>query len=72
MSSKKYKTNDLILASYLKHKGIELDSYQKDPKGRVTFYFNVSDADVEALIVQYLNSEEGAFYDELKVLKRLT
>lgn len=72
MSSKIYKTNDLILASYLKHKGLSLDSYQKDAKGRVTFQFNVSDEDIEKLVVQYLNSEERAFYDELKALKRLT
>jgi len=72
MSSKNFKTNDLILASYLRHKGIALDAYQKDEKGRVTFQFIVSEGDIEKLVVQYLNSEERAFYDELKALKRLT
>jgi len=72
LSSNLYQTNDLILASYLKHKGLSLSSYEKDNKGRVTFHFEVSNEDIQKLVVQYLNSEEMAFYDELKALKRLT
>jgi hypothetical protein len=72
LSSNAYQTNDLILASYLKHKGLNLASYKKDSKGRVTFHFEASDEDIQKLVVQYLNSEERAFYDELKALKRLT
>jgi len=61
LSSNLYQTNDLILASYLKHKGLSLASYSKDNKGRVTFHFEASSEDIEKLVVQYLNSEERAF-----------
>ena len=51
---------------------MKLSSYEKDHKGKVTFKFEASKEDIEKMIVQYLNSDERAFYDELKALKRLT
>ena len=67
-----YKTIDLILAAYLKSKGMRLSGWTKSPSNQVTFEFVDENNEVKNLLVEYLNSSEKRFYDEVKSLKRLT
>ena len=69
---KLYKTVDLILAAFLKSKGMKLAGWVKAPNNQVTFEFYDENNEAKKLLIEYLNSDERRFYDEVKGLKRLT
>lgn len=69
---KLYKTVDLILAAFLKSKGMQLTGWVKAPNSQVTFEFCNENNDAKKFLIEYLNSDERRFYDEVKGLKRLT
>tara|TARA_R110000803_G_scaffold161026_3_gene224845 strand:+ start:3807 stop:4034 length:228 start_codon:yes stop_codon:yes gene_type:complete len=70
--SKTYKTVDLILAAFLKSKGMKLCAWVKSPNNQVTFEFNDENNEVKNLLLEYINSDERRFYNEVKGLKQLT
>ena len=70
--NKTYKTVDLILAAFLKAKGMKLTGWVKAPNNQVTFEFNDENNESKNLLLEYINSDERRFYNEVKGLKQLT
>ena len=63
---------DLILAAFLKSKGMKLSGWVKSPNNQVTFEFNDENNEAKNLLLEYINSDERRFYNEVKGLKQLT
>jgi len=70
-----YRTDDLALAAFLRVKGFQLSRVEKIQPNRTdskrAFYFEVSDEQLQALKLEFVNSDILRFYNHILNLKKL-
>jgi len=70
-----YRTDDLALAAFLRVKGFQLSRVEKIQPNRTdskrAFYFEVSDEQLQALKLEFVNSDILRFYNHILGLKKL-
>ena len=71
----KYKTDDLAFAAFLRVKGFQLSRVEKIQPNRTNskraFYFEVSNEQLQALKLEFVNSDVLRFYNHILGLKKL-
>ena len=70
-----YKTDDLAFAAFLRVKGFQLSRVEKIQPNRTdskrAFYFELPDEQLQALKLEFVNSDVLRFYNHILGLKKL-
>jgi len=70
-----YRTDDLALAAFLRVKGFQLSRVEKIQPNRTdskrAFYFELPDERLQALKLEFVNSDILRFYNHILGLKKL-
>ena len=70
-----YKTDDLAFAAFLRVKGFQLSRVEKIQPNRTdskrAFYFEVPESQLQALKLEFVNSDVLRFYNHILGLKKL-
>jgi len=70
ITANQIKTDDLALSAYLKMKGHRLVRSDQQ-KSKAIFTFDIGQNCADDLKVEFVNSEFGSFYNEIRNLKKL-
>jgi len=70
-----YRTEDLAFAAFLRVKGFQLNRVERTQPNRTdskrAFYFEVPEAKLQELKLEFVNSDILRFYNEILGLKKL-
>jgi len=71
MMAKNYETNDLSIGAWLLIRGSVLRGHRKETKRKCVFEFALTQAEAEALVMEYMESECARFDEAGRRLKKL-